>query len=351
MSDERSRLGIVTSIFGTPLPRQEAGDVLVGVQSRDDAAVIRVTPDICLVISSDFVRGTGFYLFELGYLDHFDVGYYLVAANLSDIAAMGARPTGMTTVVRYGPSMTDEQFTQVFEGISSAANQFGITIVGGDIGGYSTDVFAGTAFGFAAPERILRRSGAKAGHLLCVTGTVGLPITAVVYFKRAKSMGLKLSDSAEQRLLTSWRRPTPRVLEGRILSENKLGSSCQDVSDGLKAAIQEISVRSGITFTVDAERLPVHDITKTVADFLEISVPQLAMSASVDFELLFTIPATARDVCDRLFTEHELTYTVIGETNLTGQNQMILNGKTIPLPGTEWNHQGGDLVQQVIGRT
>src|SRR5579864_1522870 len=313
MSNERSRLAIVTSILGSPLPGREPRDVLIGVHSQDDAAVIRITDDICLVISSDFVRGTGFYLFELGYLDHFDVGYYLVAANLSDIAAMGARPTGMTTVVRYGPGMTDEQFKLVFEGIRSAADHFGITIVGGDIGGYSIDVFAGTAFGFAAPDRVLRRGGAKAGDLLCVTGTVGLPITAVVYFKRAKSLGLTLSDSAEQRLLTSWRRPSPRVMEGTILSEHKLCSSCQDVSDGLKAAIHEISLRSGITFTVYAERLPVHDITKTVADFLKITVPQLAMSASVDFELLFTVPTTARDVCDRLFAKHGLTYTVIGE--------------------------------------
>jgi thiamine-monophosphate kinase len=237
--------------------------------------------------------------------------------------------------------MTDEQFKRVIEGINSAASKWAVSVVGGDIGGYSVDVLAGTAFGFASPGRLLRRSGAKSGDLLCVTGTIGLPITAVTYFKRAKSMGLVLDDSAEQRLLASWRRPTPRILEGTTLSEDQLANSCQDVSDGLKAAIQQISLRSGVTFTVYAERLPVHDITKTVANFFHVSVPQLAMSASVDFELLLTIPVSAQDACTRAFKKKGLIYTVIGESNMAARNQMVIDGATIPLPGTEWNHQAG----------
>jgi thiamine-monophosphate kinase len=350
MSDERSRLAILSSVLRASVPTGEPGSVLLGVQSQDDAAVIQVNDDTCLVISSDFIRGTGFYLFELGHMDYFDLGYYLVSANLSDIAAMGVRPTGMTTVVRYGPGMSDEQFKQIFEGINSAASKYGVEIVGGDTGSYSADVFSATAFGFASRERILQRSGAKLGDLLCVTGTVGLPITAIIYFKRAKSMGLALPESGEEQLLTSWRRPAPRILEGSILSEHALAHSCQDVSDGLKATIEQISLRSGVTFTVYAERLPVHEITRIVAQFLGISVPQLAMSASVDFELVFTIPVNAKGTCDRLFEEHGLRYSVIGETNSTGRNEMTLGEVTVPLPGTEWSHQTGDLVQQVLGQ-
>ena len=133
MSDERDKLKILRRILAkAPSPNQDTA-VLVGVDAQDDAAVLRLRNNLQFVISSDFIRGTQFYLFQLGYLNHFDVGYYLVVANLSDIAAMGARPIGLTTVVRYGPTQTDEQFEQVFLGIRSAADDYGVSVVGGEI--------------------------------------------------------------------------------------------------------------------------------------------------------------------------------------------------------------------------
>ena len=212
------------------------------------------------------------------------------------------------------------------------------------------DVFAATAFGFAKGDKVLLRSGARPGDLLCVTGTVGLPITALTYFKQAKTMGFQLPEAVEQRLLQSWKRPIPRIVEGTLLADNDIANACQDVSDGLKATIEEISIRSGITFTIYSEALPVHAATNEVSKFLGISAAQLALSASVDFELLFTIPRAVEERCSALFKERELSFSVIGHTNSSGQNEIVLDGITVPLPGTAWNQQYGDLIEQVVRR-
>jgi thiamine-monophosphate kinase len=349
MSDERDKLKILRRILAkTSSPDQENG-VLVGVDAQDDAAVLRLRSDLHFVISSDFIRGTQFYLFQLGYLNHFDVGYYLVVANLSDIAAMGAHPVGLTTVIRYGPTQTDEQFEQIFLGIRSAADRYGVSVVGGDTGSYSADVFAATAFGLADNGKVLLRSGARSDDLLCVTGLIGLPIAAIAYFKRARQAGLSLTPEEEERLLNSWKRPVPRIQEGIILCKNEIAHACQDISDGLKETIEQVARLSHVNFTVYADRLPIDGSTVRVAEFLGVSAPQLAMSASVDFQLLFTMSASAKGLCDSVMGKQGLTYHIIGEVNSAGQNLFVhRDGRSEPLPGTGWNHQEGDLLQQVL---
>jgi thiamine-monophosphate kinase len=347
MSDERTRLEILRKILGRQ--PESGGAVLVGVDAQDDAAVVKLSNDVYLVISSDFIRGTQFYLFELGHLTHFDIGYYLVVANLSDIAAMGANPLGLTTVIRYSSAQTDKEFEQIFLGIRSASESYGVSVVGGDTGSYSADVFAATAFGVAEGGKVLSRSHARNGDLLCLTGLIGLPITAIAYFKKARQMGLTLSEEDESRLLNSWKRPVPRIREGLALCKYGIAHACQDVSDGLRLTIEQIAKLSGVSFSVYADRLPIHPITRTVATFLGVSVAQLAMSASVDFQLLFTIPPTARNLCESVFEKEGLEYFVIGETNVLGQNTFInADGSSEPLPGVGWNHQAGDLLEQVL---
>jgi thiamine monophosphate kinase len=70
----------------------------------------------------------------------------------------------------------------------------------------------------------------------------------------------------------------------------------------------------------------------------------------VDFELLFTIPRAVEERCSALFKERELSFSVIGHTNSSGQNEIVLDGITVPLPGTAWNQQYGDLIEQVVRR-
>lgn len=325
--------------------------VQIGVKQLDDAAVVKIADGTSLVIATDFVRGSGFYLFELGYLNYFDVGYYLVVANLSDLAAMGARPTGLTTIIRYSKSMTDEDFKEIFRGMDAAAKTYDTEIVGGDIGGYSEDVFAATAFGLMNTSRVLLRSNVHADDLLCVTGAIGLPITALLYFKEVKEKGFRLSAEQEDLILRSWRRPKARIPEGVILAESGIGHACQDISDGLKPTIEQISALSGRTFTVQESALPIDPTTRAMANFLQVPVAQIAMSASVDFELVFTISPSEEAVCKKLFSDQGLAFHVIGRTNALGKNLLVSdNGDEHILPGIAWEQQTGDYLGEIIGR-
>lgn len=351
-SDEMIRLAMLKQIIGETSPQSLNQCFQLGVEAMDDAALFRLSDTESLVIATDFIRGSGFYLFQLGYLNYFDVGYYLIAANVSDIAAMGAIPLGLMNVVRYTADMTDEEFCQVFRGMKAAADDFGVWIVGGDIGGHSSDVFVATAIGIVKTDRVLLRRNVKDGDLLCVTGVIGLPITALTYFKKAKPQGFSMTEQEEERILMSWKRPKPRIKEGRLLSENQIANGCQDVSDGLQATIEQMSAISGKTFTAYADRLPIDVTTYKLADFLKVDPVRIAISASVDFELMFTISSANESRCRRLFEEEGLGFTVIGQVNSEEKNILITpDGQLTNFPGMAWKQQTGDFLADIIGRS
>jgi thiamine-monophosphate kinase len=238
----------------------------------------------------------------------------------------------------------------VFEGINAAALKYETEIVGGDIGGYGLDVFAATAFGFMKTTQALLRSSAKPGDLLCVTGTVGRAITALLYFKEVKAKGFSLSPEDEARVLLAWKRPEARIREGVLLAESGIGHACQDVSDGLKSTIEQMSSLSGQTFTVSEEAIPIDSTTVAMANFLKVPVCQIAMSASVDFELLFTIAPTDMESCHREFQQHGLSFHVIGQTNTLGRNVLVdPQGRETVMPGVPWAQQTGDYLREIIG--
>jgi thiamine-monophosphate kinase len=346
ISDEQTLFGIIKDV----LQYGNRSDLPVGVESMDDCALIKISDSESIAITSDFIRGSGFYLFDLGLLNYYDVGYYLISANLSDLAAVGAKPIGLTTIVRYA-DMDDNDFREVFKGMKDAADKHNAQIIGGDIGGYKADVFAATAFGIVNTEKALLRKNVKDNDLLCVTGTVGKPITALTYFKEVKKMGFSFTPEEEEHILLSWKRPNARIKEGLLLS-NGLGNACQDISDGLKATIEQMSAQSNKTFTIYEDRIPIDPTTFKLAAFLKTDPVQIAISASVDFELLFTIPKEKEKECLLKFEESKLQMTIIGKVNKEGRNILIdRNGNEKQLPGVTWNQQqNSDYLKQIIGK-
>ncbi|HET6842996.1 MAG TPA: thiamine-phosphate kinase [Candidatus Angelobacter sp.] len=348
ISDELTRLSILKNLLGADLPTPGKKRVLISVADMDDGALIEMSQNESLVVSSDFVRGPHFYLAELGYLNYFDLGYFLIVANLSDIAAMGASPIGLTTIVRYTKDLSDEDFSQVFRGIKAAADKYSVQVVGGDIGEYACTVLAATALGVVNPEHALRRNGASPGDLLCVTGNIGLPITAIMYFKEWKKKGMNFTLEQEGHLLDSWKKPCARLQQGIYLSNNKIATSCQDISDGLKATIQQISEASNCGFTVEAAALPIDACTISLARFIGIDDIQIAMSASVDFELLFTASQDGFDAFNATFSKLGMPASIIGRAHSEKRN-LLLNrdGSLTEIPGVTWRQQTNDYLTDI----
>jgi thiamine-monophosphate kinase len=364
ISDEPTRVGHLVqryllgqsgaqiSIENGEIASSGLADVILtdGADKGDDCAVIEVQKPITLVVGSDYVRGPKFILYEIGLLSNYDIGYYVVVANLSDIAAMGATPIGVLTVVRYPGDLTDASFNEIIDGIHQACTDHGTLNIGGDIGNAERIILSGSALGFCRPDTVLRRSGAQPGDVLCVTGPCGLLGAAVAYFPKRETNGWSLPTATEEALLQSWKRPRAKIAEGRLLAESGSCTACQDTSDGLKATIAQLSTASGVGFDVYADAIPIDAAVRAVAELMEVDALTLAMSASSDFQLVFTLAPDAVETCAQKFNEQGLSFRPIGVATEPEQGVRLLNqdGSTSDLPGVAWRHQSGDISTLVV---
>ncbi|RSN20734.1 thiamine-phosphate kinase [Amycolatopsis sp. WAC 01416] len=342
-SDEPTRLAqTIVPLFArqagafAPVSFPDGGrvELTTGADAQDDCAVFRLAGSHDLVVGTDYVRGPKFRLYEMGHLDEYDLGYYLVAANLSDIAAMGAKPIGLLSVVRYPAEMDDVLFGLVMRGIRDACAAFGCFNVGGDIGGAERLILSASALGVCPAGKALLRSGAKPGDAVCLTAPTGLAGAAMAYLR--SGVPDLVIDSLLPSLLVNWKRPVARVGEGLVLGASGVVTSCQDTSDGLKATLLGIAESSGVGIDVDERSIPVPKAVAAVAAHVNVEPLSLVMGDSVDFELVFTIsPGQVDDLAEALSFHRIGVVTEKREVVLTGEN-----GERTDLPGKAWRHQG-----------
>lgn len=308
-----------------------------GADRADDAAWLSLSGPMTLVASSDYVRGVGFALYENGNLSYYDLGYYLVGANFSDIAAMGASPIAFLSVVRYSPCLSDVDFELIMQGIYDACEAIEALNVGGDIGTADKVTLSGTAIGSTSGP-VLTRSGAKVGDFLMLGGDTGVAAACQQYFHSSMKSTGALKPSQEDELLDRWRRVSPQVSLGQTLLEEGLASSCQDTSDGLRATIESISTQSNVGFIVDADLVPVNSLVEEVARYSGESTPlDLVFGPSVDFRLLFTIPPI-----EELASALEKRFSTVTRIGVATHRRDCLlrtpRGRLAQLPGMIWDH-------------
>jgi thiamine-monophosphate kinase len=296
-----------------------------GADRADDAAWFRVTGDLELVFASDYVRGTEFLLFELGVLNYYDVGFYLAAANISDMAAMGAKPIALTSVIRYPRTLSDSEFAEILRGIRDCCSLHGCKNVGGDIGTAERVILSASAIGMTRPGHTLTRSGARPGDVVLLSAPTGVALAAMIYFDGKSKYGWKLEQRHEDHLSAAWKRVSPETKLGAFLSEKKLATSCQDTSDGLRATVEQIETASMVSLRIDMDRVPVAESVQAVASLADLPVMDIVFGGSVDFRLLFTVPQP--DV--RLIPSPA---TVIGYVESSPASGEVL-------PGSTWKHQ------------
>ncbi len=323
----------------------------VGVDMRDDCAVIQINEHDDLIIGSDFIRGTEFHLFEKGIMSYYDIGYYLICANLSDIAAMGATPVGVTTIIRYNESIDEKRFNQIINGISDACKEYQTCILGGDIGSYCVPVLSATAIGIVKHNCALLRSGGSHGDRLFLTGKVGTAAAASAYFTRHLSDVINLEESQISYLKESWTKVKPAIEQGRILSENRLSTCAIDTSDGLKASLRQLSEGSQLDAIVYREKIPIDPLSEKIAMELNIDPIAFAMSDSVDFRLLFSCNKNNVKLVNQLFRNSDFELYEIGEfakTDKAHGSYIIDAGEKKVLPGIEWDQTNENTIDRLI---
>ena len=237
----------------------------------DDGAVLRPPPgrDQVQVIDT-LVEGVHFPIET----NAADIGYRVVAVNLSDIAAMGAIPRWMTLALTL--SYADPDWLADFSaGLFEAANEFDVDLVGGDVTKGNQVVATVQLSAEVETGGALLRSGAEVGDTVFVTGTVG---------DAAAGLLLLGSDEPDTFLIGRFLRPSARVETGRQLIGR--ANAVIDVSDGLVGDLGKLLAASGVGAELEIDRLPVSDALK--AHFDETEQVRLALTGGDDYELCFT---------------------------------------------------------------
>src|SRR4051812_19057757 len=243
----------------------------------DDAAVLEVG-GVTLVLTHDMIAEDVHFLpgDPPG-----DVAWKLVAVNLSDLAAKGARPVGMLL----GYALGDDEWDRAFaEGLGVALRAFGVPLLGGDTV-KAPRVLGLTAIG-EAPGPVPSRGGAQAGDHLWVSGTIGDSGAGLAMLKGALPR--------DEALVERYRNPRPRVDAGQRLAP--LVRAMMDVSDGLLIDASRMAAASGAAIAIDLAVLPMSDACRRAAGD-DRAARLAAASAGDDYELLFAAaPAHSAEI-------------------------------------------------------
>lgn len=278
--EQLGEIGLIERI--TKKFRVSTESIAVGA-GEDDCAVIELArADYKYLVATTDMLQESTHL-PVG-ISPFQIGWSAVAVNLSDIAAMGARPYAFTIAMGI-PAHTETAFVDAMvEGIADCASAYDTAVVGGDIAKSKELILTGTCFGFA--DKPVRRAGAKVGDLVCVTGSVGNAALGLKILKEGLTVPKKVEETAKKALF----QPVPRIPEGITLADSGLVTSMLDISDGLALSLAELARSSKVGFEIYEAKVPVlsEEMRAAVRD---VDLRELAFFYGGDYELLFTVDA------------------------------------------------------------
>jgi thiamine-monophosphate kinase len=256
----------------------------------DDAAVLPVRGDRHLVITSDMlVDGIHF---SIGLTTSpADAGWRAAAANLSDLAAMGADPIGITVSLGLPPETLVRWLDELYEGMTECLNRYKIPILGGDLCRSPILTLSITALGEVLPTQKILRSTARPGDVIVVTGIHGASRGGLELLLNPE-WGQDLDESARNALKHSHQRPIPRLDVPPLLRQiDPTGRVAgMDSSDGLADAVLQLCRASGVGACVWRDRLPMPKAFRQTQSLSESDALDWVLYGGEDFELVLCMP-------------------------------------------------------------
>lgn len=308
-----------------------AADYPGALNLKDDAALIDVPPGLRLVATMDaMVAGVHFLADDPPDL----IARKLVRVNLSDLAAMGAKPSALMLAAAF-PEATDEAWLAAFAaGLAADVREYSIALIGGDtVATPGPLTLTLTALGHVEPGADLRRSGAKAGDAVCVSGTIG---DAALGLKVLQGGLAGVSPAQADWLAGRYRLPQPRIALGRHLAGK--ATAAMDVSDGLCADLGHICEASGVAAVIEWDRVPLSEAARAALAG-EPGLADAVLGGGDDYELLFTAPALTVERMQAAAMDTPIA--VIGRIE-AGQGVTVVDGSGNRISPTQtgWRHFG-----------
>jgi thiamine-monophosphate kinase len=270
----------------------------------DDCSIIPITKSKCLVATIDPCPYPMSWI--LGYKDYYYFGWLLATINLSDIAAMGAKPIGILTSYILPNKTKIEEFSRLLDGIDAACRQAGTKVIGGNIKESKTISCEAVALGYCAPNRLIRRKGAKVEDSVVVIGDMGLFWSGVLKSQYKIQLATKENNKVMSNIFT----PRAKIKEGQIISRYKLLSSAMDNSDGLYPSVKELAVRNSVDIHLDFSKIKWDATVLKISDLVKIDPLRLAIGWG-DWQLVGTVPKDKYDqLVDKMSEINTPVYTI-----------------------------------------
>jgi len=254
-----------------------------------------------------------------------------VIMNISDLAAKGAQPIALLASIGVPPDLTETDIQQIGKGLNAGAREYNAYILGGDTNEASDLVISCMALGVCSKHNLIKRSGAKPGDWVAVTGSFGKP-----------SSGLKIlmdelsapEDSEE--LVDSVLMPKARVQEGLALAQSKAATASIDSSDGLAWSLHELSRASNVGFRLD--KLPIAPEAERFAEFHGFDSVELALYGGEEYELVVTIKSKLWQEAKKAVENAGGKLIKLGR--VTEEKQLLLqtDGKLVSIEARGWEH-------------
>lgn len=304
----------------------------------DNAAIIEHLTGRTLVSTDMLVEGVHF---DLSYVPPQHLGYKAVAVNLSDIYAMGGRPTQITVNLAISNRFGIEYLDKVYEGIRHACEVYEVDLVGGDTtSSYSGLIISITAIGIADENEIVERSGAKENDLLVVSGDLGGAYMGLQVLEREKRVfqgnpDLQPELGGNEYVLERQLKPEARKDIPELLAKLQVHPTAMiDISDGLSSEALHLAKQSKLGVAIYEEKIPIDPQVFKLCEEFKLNASTIALNGGEDYELLFTISLEDHD---KIKGNPHLT--VIGHMTDAGAgtNLVTRDGASIPLQAQGWN--------------
>jgi thiamine-monophosphate kinase len=308
------------------------------VSVGDDAAVLDHFGKQVVVTTDMLVEGIHF---DLMYTPLKHLGYKSVVANLSDVYAMNATPQQITMSIAFSNRFSVEALDEFYEGVYAACDRYNVDLIGGDTTSSQKGfIICVTAIGEVAPDKYIKRSTAKTGDLICVSGDLGGAFLGLTILEREKKVfletkGVQPDLENQDYIIGRFLKPEARrdIVEF-FAAERILPTSMIDISDGLSSEILHICKQSKKGCVLYEEKIPVNEMARQFAYKLEIDPTACALSGGEDYELLFTIDQ--KDY-DKITSNRDIS--IVGHMTDEEERRVLITkgGNTHKLTAQGWN--------------
>ncbi len=297
----------------------------------DDAAVIDLYDDY-LIITTDLLNKKHFPI-QMSYKQ---MGWKVITVNISDLAAMGAKPQGMVVAMALNPELTEKEYQSLITGILEACQYYDCPLIGGDTNVSDELTLTATAIGIVKKEDLLQLSTAKPNDKIAITGPLGLTaigleyLLSVDYPKLPRNINKKTINFFVKNVLE----PKAQLFKAQKYAKHPKIKGATDITDGLARELQIISQKSNVGIKIYENKIPYPKELPKIADYYNKNPEEYILHYGEDFELILILDKEF-DMNDSVLNDLE----IIGEVTDTNELEIIKsNGKIEKLSPHGYQH-------------